>query len=140
MTVSIREQRLLNLLDALAHDASIDIESAENDLREAGLDPDEIKKRGIRFVQGLQGEMRLRSAKVKHQRQKRSLSELREQFAELFRVGGGRRAKDALIRLQSDHPELEISFRKIESLDPEDVADILSEIQLLKLLSEMEEE
>lgn len=140
MTVNIREQRLLNLLDALAHEACIDAESAENDLREAGLDPDEIKKQGVLFVQGLQQEMRLTNAKVKRQQQTRSLSELLEQVAELFRLGGGRRAKDALIRLQSDHPELGLSFRKIDSLDPEDVADILNEIQLLKLLSENEEE
>ncbi|MXZ17783.1 MAG: hypothetical protein F4069_03420 [Rhodothermaceae bacterium] len=139
MTINTRKQRLLNLFDALAHDACIDAESAENDLRESGLDPDEIKKEGIHFVQGLQQRVRLNSAKFKRRQQESKLDKLRERFAERFRAQG-EQAEDILGRLLSDQPELKLSFRKIKSLDPEDVAEILDEIQLLKFLSEMEEE
>ena len=103
------------------------------------MDPDGIKEKGIRFVQGLQQEMRLSSAKAKRQRQEEVLSGLRKQVAERIRVSG-ELAKDILKRVLSDRPELELGFRKIESLDPEDAVDILDEIELLKLLSEMEEE
>ncbi len=140
MTMDARKQRLLNLLDALAHDACVDAESAEKDLRDAGLDPDEIKKQGVRFVQGLQKELRLRNAKVKRQQKERALSELRERTAERLRAYGGQ-AKDILLkRLRLHQPEFNLNFRKLEALDPEDLVEILDEIELLKLLSEMEED
>ena len=138
MAGNTREQRLWNLLDGLTHDACIDAESASTDLREAGVDPDDIGKRGHRFVQGLQSKIRLSIAKAKRQRQRESLPELRKRAAQHLRTSG-EPIKDVLRRVLSEQPGLEVSFRNIESLDPEDAVEILGEIALLELLDETED-
>ena len=138
MAMNTGEHRLWRLLDALANDACIDAESVEKDLREAGLDPDEIKERGLRFVQRLQSQMHLSSAKAQRQRRAPGLSALQKQVAERIRASG-EQAKDILTRTLSDRPDFAVNFQKIESLDPEDAVEILDEIELLKLLSEMED-
>lgn len=47
----------MNLLDSLTHDACKDAKSAEEDLRESGLDPDEISKWGLQFIEKLKESM-----------------------------------------------------------------------------------
>lgn len=134
------EKRLLNLLDALAHDACTDAEEAASGLREVGLDPEEVEQRGVLFVQQLQGRTRLSLAKAKRQRQEHTLAALRERAADLVRAAGDN-AKDALRRLLANRePDFELSFRKIESLEAEDALDVLSEAELLRLLDELEDE
>lgn len=134
------EKRLLNLLDALAHDACTDAEEAASGLREVGLDPEEVEQRGVLFVQQLQGRTRLSLAKAKRHRQEHTLAALRERAADLVRAAGDN-AKDALRRLLANRePDLELSFRKIESLEAEDALDVLSEAELLRLLDELEDE
>lgn len=139
MTGDTREKRLWNLIDALARDACRDTASVENDLYEAGLEPDEVKQRGVRFVKKFQQNMRLDGAVAIRQRQQSRLSELRKQVKERLDAYEGQ-SRNILRQTLSNHPELELSFRKIESMDPADMLDILGEIELLKLLSEIEEE
>lgn len=125
-------------MEKLARMGSADLEGVREDMREQDKDPEAIREEGVAFLKRLKGELRLSAAEAERQE---AMSEL-----ETLRSKARRRLEDAeegareLIRRFMDNTgaELSVSFRKLESMDDNDILEVLTEAQLVDLLNEMD--
>jgi glutamyl-tRNA reductase len=125
-------------MEKLARMGSADLEGVREDMREQDKDPEAIREEGMAFLKRLKGQLRLSAAEAERQE---AMSEL-----ETLRSKARRRLEDAeegareLIRRFMDNTgaELSVSFRKLESMDDNDILEVLTEAQLVDLLNEMD--
>jgi glutamyl-tRNA reductase len=125
-------------MEKLARMGSADLEGVREDMREQDKDPEAIREEGVAFLKRLKGQLRLSAAEAERQE---TMSEL-----ETLRSKARRRLEDAeegareLIRRFMDNTgaELSVSFRKLESMDDNDILEVLTEAQLVDLLNEMD--
>lgn len=132
-------EALQRLFDSLSTGPLYDEEETYEVLREAGLDPNIVAKEGHTFVSRLQAQATLRLAAQERKQAERQLATVKKRLAAQLREDR-RDAKHLLTGLLSQQSEasFQVHFRKIEHLDEEDILDMLSEAQLLKLWEELE--
>jgi glutamyl-tRNA reductase len=131
-------ERMRLAMEKLARMGSADLEGVREDMREQDKDPEAIREEGMAFLKRLKGQLRLSAAEAERQE---AMSEL-----ETLRSKARRRLEDAeegareLIRRFMDNTgaELSVSFRKLESMDDNDILEVLTEAQLVDLLNEMD--
>jgi len=131
-------ERMRLAMEKLARMGSADLEGVREDMREQDKDPEAIREEGVAFLKRLRGQLRLSAAEAERQE---AMSEL-----ETLRSKARRRLEDAeegareLIRRFMDNTgaELSVSFRKLESMDDNDILEVLTEAQLVDLLNEMD--
>lgn len=125
-------------MEKLARMGSADLKGVREDMREQDKDPEAIREEGVAFIKRLKGQLRLSAAEAERQE---TMSEL-----EALRSKARRRLEEAeegaieLIRRLVDNAgaDLSVSFRKLESMDDNDILEILTEAQLVDLLDEMD--
>jgi glutamyl-tRNA reductase len=131
-------ERMRLAMEKLARMGSADLKGVREDMREQDKDPEAIREEGMAFLKRLKGQLRLSAAEAERQE---AMSEL-----EALRSKARRRLEDAeegareLIRRFMDNTgaELSVSFRKLESMDDNDILEVLTEAQLVDLLNEMD--
>jgi hypothetical protein len=135
----LSREKLQRLFDTLSAGPLQDEEEAYEVLREAELDPDVIAEEGLAFVSRLQARAELRLAAQERAKAERQLAIMKDRLATRLKEAP-RDAKELLAGLlsQQSGASFQVHFRKIEHLDEEDVIDMLSEAQLLKLWEELE--
>lgn len=129
----------LRLLDGLAEASLRDEALAEETHRGGGRDPETIRAAGAAFVAPLLGRARLRSAAMAREAATSRLTGMKEAAAAKLRAARAQGADlmSALADLLStSEGELQVHFRNVEYLDDADVADMLTEAEMLRLLDE----
>lgn len=127
-------------MEQLARMGSADLEGVREEMREQGEDPEAVRQEGVEFVKRLKGQIRLSEAGAERQEAMSKLEELRSEVRRrLEEAEEG--AKELMQRLEALYgTDLSFSFRKIESLDDDEIIDLLTEAQLVDLLDEMDDE
>ena len=129
----------LRLLDGLAEASLRDDALADETHRGGGRDPEAVRATGAAFVVPLLGRARLQSAAAAREAAASRLAEMKEVAAAKLREARSRGADlvSALADLLgTSEGELQVHFRNVEHLDEADVADMLTEAELLRLLEE----
>jgi hypothetical protein len=140
MDDSSQKERMNRIMEQLARMGSADVEAVREEMPEEGEDPEAIRNQGMEFVSRLKGQLRLSEAGAERQKAMSKLEELRSEVRRrLEEVEEG--AKELIQRLEAhDGADLSVSFRKIESLDDDEILELLTEAQLVDLLDEMDDE
>ena len=129
----------LRLLDGLAEAALRDDALADETHRGGGQDPEAVRAAGAAFVAPLLGRARLRSAATAREAAASRLTGMKEAAAAKLREARAQGADlvSALADLLgTSEGELQVHFRNVDHLDEADVADMLTEAELLRLLDE----
>lgn len=136
--MSMQEQSgLRDLFAEMADKLLEDEETRDAFLAETGHDPGEVQEEGRAFLRKVQGQARRRIAR----RETASLEELKQKarakLEELYE-----HPKNALKELlAAQRPDLAgAHFRKLEDVSEEDAIDMLEEMEVLKLLEQLEDE
>lgn len=127
-------------MEQLARMGSADLEGVREEMREQGEDPESVRQEGVEFVKRLKGQLRLSEAGAERKEAMSKLEELRSQVRRrLEEAEEG--VKELIQRLKTRYgADLNFSFRKIESLDDDEILELLTEAQLVDLLDEMDDE
>ncbi|OZC01288.1 hypothetical protein [Rubricoccus marinus] len=131
----------LRLLDGLAEAALRDDALADETHRGDGRDPEAVRAAGAAFIAPLLGRARLRSAAMAREATASRLTGMKEVAAAKLREARARGVDlvSALADLLgTPEGELQVHFRNVDHLDEADVADMLTEAELLRLLDEGE--
>lgn len=131
-----RRRALGRLFDELADAASADEEAARETLREAGKDPEQVRARSRKFIERMQGKARRARAELK----KRKVDRLQKRFKERLSNRPDGDPKEILAGVLSSETGqgAQFHFRKIEELSDGDAADMIGEMELLRLIEESE--
>jgi|GEM_PF-4813981 len=108
-----------------------DVEMAKSFLRKEGYNPEEDGKKGALFVQKL-----LRDAKIAQADAKVTLWEKAKKLLQ----EKGSVSMESLIPSFSQLEGIPVFNRKLSEIDPEDIAEILSEQQLLEMIEQLEKQ
>jgi len=127
-------------MEQLARMGSADLEGVREEMRDQGEDPEAVRQEGVEFVKRLKGQLRLSEAGAQRHEVMSRLEELRSKVRRrLEEAEEG--AKELIQRLEARYgTELSFSFRKIESLDDDEILELLTDAQLVDLLDEMDDE
>lgn len=127
-------------MEQLARMGSADFEKVREEMREQGEDPESVRQEGVEFVKRLKGQLRLSEAGAERKEAMSKLEELRSQVRRrLEEAEEG--VKELIQRLKTRYgADLNFSFRKIESLDDDEILELLTEAQLVDLLDELNDE
>ena len=130
-------ERIGRLFDQLAEAVLDDKEEAREVLEEAGKSPEEVRRRGRKFIRKVSGQAELARAKQKKSR----LEQLRDEVKDYLHREV-ENAKEALAEVMADisGESPEFHFRKIEDLSEEDALEMLDEAELLRILEERKQE
>lgn len=127
-------------MEQLARMGSADLEGVREKMREQGEDPEAVRQEGVEFVKRLKGQLRLSEVGAERQEAMSKLEGIRSEVKRRLQEAE-EGAKELIQRLESRYGEdLSFSFRKIESLDNDEIIDLLTEAQLVDLLDEMNDE
>lgn len=140
MDDSNQKERMRRIMEQLARMGSADVDAVREEMRKQGEDPEAIRNQGMEFIGRLKGQLRLSKAGEERQEAMSKLEELRSEVRRrLEEVEEG--AKELMQRLEARYgADLSFSFRKIESLDDDEILELLTEAQLVDLLDEMDDE
>ena len=108
-----------------------DVELAKSFLREEGFNPEEDGKKGALFVQKL-----LRDAKIAQAKSKVTLWEKAKKLLQ----EKGSISMESLIPSFSQLEGIPVFNRNLSEIDPDDIAEILSEQQLLEIIEQLEKQ
>lgn len=138
MSKEQREDDLRDFLDRLDRAGSKDLEGIKEEMRDRGEDPEAVRARGMAFVKGLKGQLRLASARAERNQVVDQIQSLRDAVRQRIQQTGNDLSQ-AVLDL-SRNSELGLSFRKLDEMDEDDALEILTEAQLLQLLDELDED
>lgn len=113
-------------------------EEAREALRDAGKNPEKVRSRGRAFIERMKGKARLTRAEAK----KAKLDRMRDRLRRHLKRQAGDDPKMALARVMAKESNqgVQAHFHKIEELSDEDAIEMLSEVELVRLLEELEGE
>ena len=126
------------VLDDLANAVFESKEETRSTLRAVGKDPDTVRAKGQRFIDRMRRKSRLIEAQTKQNRLARMRAQLRERLDPQAQKNP-KRLLAGVMAEDSKH-DLQFHFRKIEKLTDEDAIEMLSEIEILRLMEELSEE
>lgn len=140
MDNSSQAEHIKTVMEKLARMGSADLEGVREEMEERGKNPEEVRERGMAFIKRLKGQLRLSAAEEERQETMSKLEALRSEARRRFETA--EESAMELIRQFVDRSgaELNVSFRKLESLDDEEVLELLTEAQLVDLLNEMNDD
>lgn len=127
------------LLQSLEGGPLESVVEAREVLREAGKDPEVVAREGLAFVRAQLAKARLRRAGEERQRAERTLDDMRGRLQQQLKTD-----RDALLGRMAAAlspgraAAFQVHFRKLEQIDEGDLLDMLTEAELLRLLSEDE--
>lgn len=128
------------LMEQLARMGSADLEGVREKMREQGEDPEAVRQEGVEFVKRLKGQLRLSEAGAERQEAMSKLEGIRSEVKRRLKEAE-EGAKELIQRLEARYgADLSVSFRKIESLDDDEILELLTEAELVDLLNEMSDE
>ncbi len=130
-----------NLVDAL-HEATTENEETLNDeLRRSGYDPDVLRQRGMAFIQNQKGRVRLAKAQ---QRQKRLSDFVAQVKNSLSSIGDPREQMGTWLKNEFGYDvsnnALQAFYRKLNTIDKEDMESLAQDAELLQLWENLEYE
>ena len=130
-----RIQRLFERFGELALE---DTEMANDILRDAGMDPEQVAEEGVAFVRQLFGEARLRLAAERRAKEEPKITSLLAQLTEQLRALK-KDLRTELAQLLSDKgvSNFGVQFRNLEELEEEDILNMMAERQVLQLLDKL---
>lgn len=140
MDNSNQPEHIKTVMEKIARMGSADLEGVRKEMEERGKNPEELRERGMSFIKRLKGQLRLSAAEEERQKTMSKLEALRSEARR--RLEMAEESAMELIRqfVGRSGAELSVSFRKLESLDDEEVLELLTEAQLVDLLSEMNDD
>lgn len=112
-----------------------DVEMAKSFLRKEGYNPEEDGKKGALFVQKL-----LRDAKIAQADAKVTLWEKAKKLLQEKIGSQGYMSMETLIPSFTQLEGIPIFNRNLSEIDPDDIAEILSEQQLLEMIEQLEKQ
>ena len=126
------------LYEAFDEATSQDDQTLRASLVEEGIDPDALVRRGLQLVQALSRQQSLAVARVR-------LDRVREVARALARstesIGGDlRRAVAAALAGEAGEAVAQTYFRKLESVEAEDLQSLVDDAKILELLDKLDSE
>ena len=134
------QERLQRVFESVSISVLYNDDEAGEVLNESGLDPEQVERDGVAFIQSLEGKVRLREAMVEREKEESRKEELKALILQKLSsvVDPIQRVKELLT--QKGGVALQLDFRKLESVEEEDALEILGEAELLILLEKLEKE
>ena len=134
------QERLQRVFESVSISVLYNDDEAGEVLNESGLDPEQVERDGVAFIQSLEGKVRLREATVEREKEESRKEELKALILQKLSsvVDPIQRVKELLT--QKGGVALQLDFRKLESVEEEDALEILGEAELLILLEKLEKE
>ena len=131
-----RIQRLFERFGELALE---DTEMANDILRDAGMDPDQVAAEGAAFVRQLLRKARLRLAAERRAEEEPKITSQLAQLTEQLRVlKKDLRTELAQLLSGRNAAKFKVQFRKLQKLEEEDILNMLAEHQVLQLLDNLD--
>lgn len=130
-----------NLVEALYEAATENEETLNEELRRSGYDPDKLRQRGQAFIQRMKGRVRLAQAKQRREQFLRFVPQIK---SSLSPDGDPIRQMGTWFKEEFGHnvsgPALQVLFRKLDTIEEEDIESLAQDAELLQWWENLENE